>query len=214
MLFKLKNRTIQIIIFLTFLCSYSLIAEKTEKVLCFGDSITHDGKWLQMVTEKTSYEFINCGRSGRRVSQAYKELLPYLKKYTGSKIIILLGVNDLPARDRRPDKVKVDSCVEGMKEVVNELLKGYKPENIILLGPCKVNPKTMSSVNLKKGYHVINEMLKDLNQKYSELAQKKGIKFYSLENVVSPENLPDGLHPDENGDKEIANFIINFLKNP
>ena len=81
--------------------------QKMIRILCFGDSITHKGQWHQIVSQDPEFETINAGRSGRRIAQGVKELPQYLKKHHKvDKLIILLGVNDLPARDPRPGKEK------------------------------------------------------------------------------------------------------------
>jgi len=127
---------------------------------------------------------------------------------------MFLGVNDLPARDKRPGDVKVAACVTNMSEAIDLAMTHFKPKDIILVAPCNVNPKTMSAVNLRKGYHVTPPLLAKLEEEYKALAKNKGIRFVSLLNVVSKENYKDGLHPNEAGDAEIAKAILSFLATP
>ena len=184
------------------------------RVLCFGDSITHKGTWVKTLDDDESIQAINAGRSGRRVSQALEALPPYLAKHQNlDRIILFLGVNDLPARDPRPGDVKVNECVDTMGKVIDLCRPCVKASgDIILVGPPNVNPKTMDKTNLEKGYNITPSLLKELGEGYAKLADEKGVRFLSLYKVVSKENYKDGLHPNTDGDEEIAKAVMEFLK--
>jgi lysophospholipase L1-like esterase len=184
-----------------------------QRILCYGDSITAIGTWVKTVGNDDAFVTINAGRSGRRASQATKELKPYLKKYSDlDAIIIFLGVNDLPARDKRPGDVKVAGCVADISEAIDLAMTRFEAKDIILVAPCDVNPDTMDGRNRQKGYHVTSPLLAELEKEYKTLAEKKGIRFLSLLNVVSEENFKDGLHPNKAGDAEIAEAILSYLR--
>jgi acyl-CoA thioesterase I len=185
---------------------------KAQRILCFGDSITAKGEWVETVGKKTGFETINAGKSGRKAAEAKEALKTYLSMYPDlDKIILFLGVNDLPARDPRPGDVKVAACVANISDAVELALTRFKPKDIILVAPCTVNPTTMNSINREKGYHVTPPLLAKMEKDYQALAEAKGISFLSLFEVVSPENYKDGLHPNAAGDVEIAKAIIAFL---
>lgn len=187
--------------------------ENPTRILFYGDSITANGEWVAEVGKNESIETINAGRSGRKAAQAKEELAPYLNKYADLDVIIMfLGVNDLPARDKRPGDVKVAACADSMSAAIDLALTRFKPENIILVAPCNVNPNTMSDVNLQKGYQVTPPLLAKMEKEFEKLAKVKGIDFFSLLNVVSKENYKDGLHPNKDGDHEIATAISEFLQ--
>ena len=190
------------------------VTEKTTamRILCFGDSITASGSWLPIVAKAASLELINAGVSGRKAAEAKTALADYLAKYTDlDRIIMILGVNDLPARDKRPGSVKVAACVSHMSEAIDLALTRFKPNDIILAAPCGVNPATMSQVNLEKGYDITPPLLTQMEAGYQALAQTKAVQFLSLLNVVSKDNYNDGLHPNDDGDAEIARAISAFL---
>jgi lysophospholipase L1-like esterase len=182
------------------------------KILCFGDSITECGEWVATLGTHKRFETINAGKSGRQTVEAKKMLAPYLEDNSDlDKIIMFLGVNDLPARDKRPSDVKVNSCVKNMSDAIDLAITRFKPENIILVAPCNVSLDTMNDVNFKKGYNITPPLLVMLEGEYKSLAKKRGILFVSLLNVVSKDNYKDGVHPNEDGDSEIAKAILNFL---
>jgi len=186
-----------------------------KQILCYGDSITGKGEWVTTVGVHKSFVTINAGKSGRKAANAKNELKPYLEKYQNlDKVIMLLGANDLPARDKRPGNMKVTICTRGMSEAVDLAMQHIKPQDIILVAPCNVNSDTMRDRNRTKGYHVTPPLLKKLEEEYKALAKKKGIRFASLLNVVSKENYKDGLHPNKAGDAEIAEAMLNLLTKP
>ena len=183
-----------------------------RRILCFGDSITQNGGWLATVAESCSVEMINAGRNGRKAAEAKTDLVACLDEHADlDRIIMLLGVNDLPARDKRPGEVKVAACVACMSKAIDFALTRFKPEDIVLVAPCGVNVDNMSEMNLEKGYQVIAPLLARMEVGYRALAFEKGVLFLSLLNVVSQTNLQDGLHPNQAGDAEIAGAVLAFL---
>ena len=183
-----------------------------QRVLCFGDSITEGGSWVASAGKTASVETINAGKAGRKAAEAKTSLAAYLDKYRDiDRIIMLLGINDLPARDKRPGDVKVAACVSNMGAAIDLALTRFKPQDIILVAPCGVNPGKMSQVNLAKGYDITQPLLVQLEAGYKALALKKGVLFLSLLNVVSKDNYKDGLHPNKEGDAEIAQAVATFL---
>lgn len=208
---KLKLKLIAIFAFVV-CCSNVEAAE--QKILCFGDSITHHGKWVKVLDRDRGLSVINAGRSGRRVSQAAKEIVPYLEKHKDlDKIILFLGVNDLPARNKSSAKTKIRQCSKDMSKAIDIALKYVKnTEDVILVAPCDVNPAIMNQSVLSKGYDITSPLLKQLEAGYEVLAKKKKISFLSLYNVVSKKNYTDGVHPNAAGDDEIAKALLNYLK--
>jgi lysophospholipase L1-like esterase len=186
-----------------------------QVVLCYGDSITAaKGGWVSKVGQVEGIQTLNAGIGGRRAVNAKVELEKYLERYKGQKVdrvLMVLGVNDLPARDKRPGNEKVAICVKGMTEAVDLALTRFKPEQITLIAPSGVNSNAMSKTNLGKGYQIVQPLLEQLEVQYRDLAKKKGIRFFSLLNVVSKENYTDGLHPNDAGHAQIAKAVASYL---
>ncbi len=185
-----------------------------SKIVCFGDSITHGAKvngrsWVYILSkEHQNFDFINEGRNGRKTSDK-KELLPILKKYSDANyFLIFLGVNDL----KNGNDSLVDLCVGDMKWMIEKIRQSNKKVKIVILSPSKINLKTMSLLNIEKNYNKNTEKsLIKLEIRYRALAKKDSVEFISLLNTVSPQNYVDGLHPNENGQQEIANKIWSNL---
>lgn len=181
-----------------------------EKIVCFGDSITHGAKvngrsWVYILSkEHQNFDFINEGRNGRKTSDK-EELLPILKKYPDANyFLIFLGVNDL----KNGNDSLVNLCVENMKWMINKIRQTNNAVKIVILSPTQINLKTMSPLNVGKKYNenTYKSLIK-LGKRYRELAKEDSIGFITLLNSVSPQNYADGLHPNEKGQQEIAKKI-------
>lgn len=186
---------------------------KEYTILCFGDSITAAGYWIERLENDSPHRFINGGQSGRRAAHAPEELGEVLDDHPeADALILMLGVNDLPARDPRPGEVKVAKVVADMGEAIERARRQIDPANILLVAPPTVYPERLSDVNLQKGYQVTPSLLAQLEAGYRALAREKGVAFFSLLQAVSAENSRDGLHPDQNGHAQMAAVVAPLLE--
>lgn len=180
------------------------------QVVCFGDSITYgalvDGKsWVYFLSkEHADIDFINEGRSGRKTSDK-AELLPVLNQYPNADYyLIFLGVNDL----KNGNDSLVNSCVANMKWMITEIRKVDGKVKIVILAPSDINLETMNEINVQKKYNGnTKQSLYKLEKKYKELAKEMHTEFISLLHTVSKENYADGLHPNVEGQKQIAKTV-------
>lgn len=197
-----------------------------QTVLCIGDSITEaDPGWVKLLGEHAAIDTINAGKGGRQTAAAAETFATALADgATFDRVILFLGVNDLPARNPAPPAKKIATCVANMEKAIDAALAKVPPQDVILVAPCSVNAQIMRKPpatdprmaslcerNVQKGYHICQPILEELEKAYRELAAKKNVRFISLLGVVSPENLPDGLHPNEAGHREIAAVMTPFL---
>lgn len=180
------------------------------QVVCFGDSITYGTKvdkhsWVWFLS-KTHPEihFINAGRSGRKTADK-EELLPVLKKYSNADYyLIFLGVNDL----KDGTNAQVNNCIQNMKWMISRIQATDPKAKVVILSPPDINLKTMSQVNIQKKYNQnTRKGLFQLEKKYEELSQEEHVFFISLLHAVSKPNYVDGLHPNIEGQEQIANTV-------
>lgn len=183
-------------------------------VVCFGDSITYGAKvdghsWVWYLSkEHPQTNFINAGRSGRKTADK-EELLPVIQKNASAKyFLIFLGVNDL----KDGNDAMVNDCITNMKWMISKIHAGAPQAKIIILSPSDINVKTMAPVNVQKKYNEnTHKALNDLNKKYKQLAREENLGFISLLHSVSKPNYADGLHPNENGQMQIAQTVWKHL---
>jgi acyl-CoA thioesterase-1 len=183
-------------------------------VVCFGDSITyganvHGHSWVWYLSEEhTNINFINAGRSGRKTSDK-EELLPVIQKNASAKyFLIFLGVNDL----KNGNDSMVNNCITNMKWMIAKIHEGAPQAKIIILSPTDINVKTMAPINVQKKYNEnTHNSLNALNKKYKQLAREENLGFISLFHSISKPNYADGLHPNENGQMQIASTVWKHL---
>ena len=185
------------------------VSVEPPHVLFLGDSITAGGRWFPTAEKIASIKALPGGECGRKTSEGKHALEKYLVKYPdATRLVIFLGVNDLPSRDTRPDDVKVASCVANMSEIIDLGLTRFKPKDIILIAPTTVHPEAMNELNKSKGYDVCGPMLAQLETEYKALAEKKGVQFLSLLNALTGEQTHDGLHPKQPAGNEVLGQAI------
>lgn len=200
--------------------------EPPQTVLCIGDSITAaDRSWAALVGNHPQIDSITAGKGGRQTGAAAETFQHALDAgHSFDRVVFFLGVNNLPGRDPRPPEQKRAICVQDMGRAIDMALEKLKPGDVILVAPCSVNATLMRQPcetdvpttkrrerNVQKGYDICQPMLEQLEADYRTLAAAKGVRFVSLLKVVSPENLPDGLHPNDEGQRQIAAVMEPFL---
>jgi acyl-CoA thioesterase I len=186
-----------------------------KQVVCFGDSITHgalvDGKsWVYFLSKKHGdIDFVNAGRNGRKTSDK-KELLPILEKYPNAdNYLIFLGVNDL----KDGTDSMVNDCFANMQWMIEEIRKTNSNAKVVILAPSDINLETMNDINANKKYDQnTKQSLYKLEKKYRQLAKEEQTGFISLLHAVSKSNYVDGLHPNIDGQREIAKTVWKGLK--
>lgn len=199
-------------IFMIFiLCAFMMLNQKPKyKIICIGDSITYgagvEGNgWVEQIAKKSDkILMVNEGRKGRRTSDK-EEIIPILERNLDSDLVLLLlGVNDL----KNGNDSLVSSCVSNMKWIITQIKEKMPKAKIVLMAPCNINIETMSEINRQKKYNENTvKSLAKLEIEYKKLAEEENIGFISLFNAVSPQNFLDGLHPNIDGYKEIADII-------
>ncbi|MCX7797385.1 MAG: SGNH/GDSL hydrolase family protein [Melioribacter sp.] len=201
---------VQFFVLLMMLSAFMFTQNAKYKILCFGDSITRgagvEGNgWVEQVSKMSDkFLMINAGRNGRKTSDTL-ELVPVLEKHLDANLVlIMLGVNDL----KNGNDSLVNLCVSNMKWMITQVKTKLTKAQILLIAPCNISFETMSEINKQKRYNenTYNSLIK-LEKEYEKLATEEKVNFISLFNVVSPKNFLDGVHPNIEGHREIAEII-------
>ncbi|MBO8130984.1 MAG: SGNH/GDSL hydrolase family protein [Candidatus Marinimicrobia bacterium] len=211
----MKNSLFTISLMFSFILMFTLCSRNPLKIVAFGDSITAgtylNGKsWVYHLDKQNDkITVVNAGRNGRKTSDKH-ELIPVIQNNKDTDIfMIFLGVNDL----KDGNDSLVENCVNNVSWMIDMLKQSIPDVKIYLLSPCDINLETMSELNKQKKYNQnTKNSLYKLNKEYEKLAKRKKVEFISLLKSVSTQNYTDGLHPDSNGQTEIANTIWERLK--
>ncbi len=203
---------------------------KSIRILFQGDSITDAGRdkrnyfdlgpgypkyAAEHIREKyagTEFEFINLGISGNRTSQLFDRLYSDAIALKPNVISFLIGINDVWHR-YGPEVIATTD--EQLELNYREILKRIKRETnakIVILSPyvLDVNDKD----NMKKDLETVLPIIRKLASEYADayvpldelfdeaLKSQPEPRFYS----------PDGVHPNDNGAKFIAEHYAKAIE--
>lgn len=189
------------------LFSMTQLTAQNKKILCFGNSLTagyglaKEQSWPMLIQEKIesadlSYEIIQSGLSGETSAGGLSRIKWVLKEPIDI-FILELGPNDglrgLPLAQTE----------KNLQAIINYVKSKNKDVKIILAG-MRVPP------NMGPEY---SEEFQELFTKLSSANKATLIPFF-LEGVagVKSLNLNDGIHPNEEGQKIVANTVWKYLK--
>lgn len=208
---------------------------KEKRVVFLGDSITEgagasepDKCYVSLIGKMPDFEYVyNAGIGGTRVSRNFEPsqthrhnadfnlrvcLLPTPADY----VVVFGGVNDWGRSDVPLGNVgdkTVYSFAGAIEVLIEQLSEKYGRENIRFILPMKCyNCRSISPVN---GY-----MLKDYVSKEKEVLDYYKIPYLNLFDFGPEEPLVntntglffDGLHPNDEGHKYLAEKISNFIR--
>lgn len=170
--------------------------EKNDRVLFFGDSITHSvGHTFQYHTWILSYyatrypesrfTYINAGRSGDTASAALIRLNSDININDYNKVVIMLGTNDVNRstyNSHRDDKAACDAVIETYIKNIDTLQKKLTENGaeLILMGPTYWNEFTSQSASSPEIIEGYNNEIRRVNNYLKDYAYDKGICYVDL----------------------------------
>ena len=181
--------------------------EQVKKIVFFGDSLTaaynidmEDG-YVALLQKKVNekglpYKLINAGNSGE-TSAGGLNRIDWILKQDLDIFVLELGANDgLRGIDTHETKKNLQTIVDKVKA---------KNPNVKLAIAAMEAPPNMGQVFTKSFRAIFTELAKDNEMTYIP---------FMLNNVagIKELNLPDGIHPNEKGQKIVAENIWNSLK--
>lgn len=195
-----------IVSFLFLWSSVTLQAQERKTILFFGDSITAgygvdtEDAFPALIQNKLNsknyhYRAVNAGLSGETSAGGLRRIEWVLRQNVDIFVLELGGNDGL----RGLDPVGTKKNLQGIINIVREKYSGI---NIILAG-------MEAPPNMGQDY------TDAFRKVYSDLAKENDLLFipFILEGVAgNPElNLPDGIHPTEEGHKIVAELVWSIL---
>ncbi len=193
--------------------------KKRRRIACIGDSITFGAGVMQ--TRKTAawtsvwekklgkdFQVLNYGVSGATLQQEgdfpYRKVgyLKRLKKAQPELILLMLGTNDA-----KPYNWDESRFAREYEELILELRDKPWPHRLVLMAPPKAFPEEKSGVI---AFDIENEPIRDVIRPLaSSLGRKYGLQVIDLYALTEehPEYFDDGVHPNELGNRVIAEQI-------
>lgn len=180
--------------------------QSLKKILFFGNSLTAaygieiDKGYTSLIQEKIDslnlkYEAINAGNSGETSSGGLGRI-SWLLKEPIDIFVLELGAND------GLRGISTDETYKNLSTII-DTVKGKYPECKVILAGMQVPP------------NMGDEYSKRFKEIYLKLSKEKNVHLipFMLENVAGiPElNLEDGIHPNEEGQKILAENVWKVL---
>ena len=203
-------------------CTVLLLTDMKMRVLFQGDSITDAGRdkrnyynlshgypfysaeLIRDAYPDVEFEFINLGISGNRTSQLFDRFYTDGISLQPDVISILIGINDVWHR-YGPERIETtDEQIALNYRKLLERIKAQTNAKIIILSPYLLDCDDKENIreDLKTVLPIIRELAHEFADEYvpldelfeEALASQPSPMYYS----------PDGVHPNENGAKFIA----------
>jgi acyl-CoA thioesterase-1 len=182
--------------------------EKSEKktVLFYGNSLTagygldEDASFPALIQDKIdslnlNYNVINGGLSGETTASGLSRLEWFLEEEPEVFILELGGNDGLRG-------IPLDETRRNLEAIISSISQKY-PDTKILLAGMQIPP------------NMGIEYTEEFRKMYAEIAENQNLEFipFLLEGVAGdPElNLPDGIHPTEEGQKIVAQTVWKHL---
>lgn len=189
-----------------------------KTIACIGDSITFGagvrGKkektWEYFLNEKlgSSFQVLNYGISGRTLQDEgdypYKadKFYPITKKEALDTYLIMLGTND--AKPYNFEEERYRSELHGFLKEYLQL--NHHPKVIVMTPPCVFKEEKTGIV----AFDIDPDNIETIASIVAQEAKKLRIPVFDLHQHTKdhPEWFADGVHPDEKGNRAIAEYIF------
>lgn len=199
-----------------------------EKTICvFGDSITmgawdlEKGGWVNRLrlfidTEQFSgrlkdyFTIYNLGVDGDTTVGLLKRFQVEAEFRDPAIVIFAIGSND-SVFDKSKNKFLVppDEFEENIKELIGEAA-GISPI-VIFLGAGTIDENKTMPISWERNFYLENINILSYNQKIKEIAEKNNVLYLDIFDLLSVEDLEDGVHPNISGHEKIFLKIRDFL---
>lgn len=179
---------------------------KKGDIVFLGNSITDGGEWAELFDMPNVK---NRGISGDIVNNVRKRL-DQITEGQPAKIFLLIGINDVSHKNETVESIAAD-----YEKLVDEIMAKAPHTKLYIQSVFPVK----ESYDIFKGLNGRGHMVKPLNDKIRQIAQKRGLTYIDLYSVLqgadgnlSDEYTNDGLHLTGPGYKAWVNAIRNYVK--
>ena len=157
---------------------------------------------------------VNSGISGETTDDIVNNLQDRVYKYNPSKVIILIGINDIER------KISKEKTIENINKIVTQI-KDNKPDcEIYLESIYPINNSNEEKINHSMVGIRTNDQVKSLNEDLVKLSKKKKINYIDLYDKLLDKNgnlkieyTKEGLHMSDEGYEIITKYIKKYVLN-
>lgn len=162
-----------------------------------GDSITD---FYDLEEYYENMPVVNSGIDGNKTEDILSNMEDRVYKYNPSKVILLIGINDL----------KANKSEEKVVENIDVILKKIKQN----LPNCEIYVESIYPMNEDWSVYVDSETIQSVNKKIKKYASENNYTYIDVysklideDEKLKKEYSNDGLHPNENGYEVITKIV-------
>ncbi len=207
---------------------------KFINILVFGDSVTwgfgdsekrgwvdrlkgffHSNKYIRRLVFYTVYNLGIGGDTTELLLERFKNEMEAraeenIKDRKEDVIIFDIGINDsifLNSKDN--PGVNLENFQKNLRELINQAKKFTK--KIIFIGLSKVDESKTAPIPWDKAWYWTNENIIEYDSVIRSVCQKNNLMYLNMLDLLSKEDLSDGLHPNSQGHQKMFERVRDFL---
>ncbi len=223
----MTNKLLLVLIFFGLIILFSFRrADKTKKVVFFGDSITQAGVnpngYITMMKDmlqkegNTNYDLIGAGVGGNKVYDLYLRLEDDVLSKSPDIVVIYVGVNDVWHKSSSGTGTDADKFEKFYRAIIKKLQAANA--KVILVTPATIGEKknyvNQQDGDLNKYSNIIKSIGKDANLPVCDL--RTLFENYEQEHNTTDVDRGvltiDGVHLNDAGNKLVAETILEKIK--
>lgn len=182
-----------------------------ENIVFFGDSITEGYNVKEFFDE---YRVVNSGISGNITKNLIDRIETDLYDYNPSKVIILIGTNDIRAN------ISDEEIIDNIKEIINSIRKNRKNAEIYIQSIYPINRDIDKEYWKDVNSEYNNKHIIKLNKLIKNLCKEEKINYINVYSKLIDDNgnlksayTKEGLHLNDLGYYKVTNVLKEYLKN-
>ena len=191
-------------------------------ILIFGDSITwgaydpEQGGWATRLrnyfeAKDNDTDVYNLGVSGDTTADLLNRIEIEVKSREPDLIIFAIGINDAQfIHSTNGLHVSLDEFQQNLAKLLSVAKKFT--DKVVFVGLTKVDESKTTPIPWSTDKSYTNENIKRLDNAIEKFCEDNNLKFIQMENVVSNDDLIDGLHPNTKGHIKIFNRMKSELE--
>lgn len=182
-----------------------------ENIVFFGDSITEGYNVKEFFDE---YRVVNSGISGNITKNLIDRIETDLYDYNPSKVIILIGTNDIRAN------ISDEEIIDNVKNIIKGIRKNRKNAEIYIQSIYPINRDIDKEFWQDINSEYNNKHIIELNKLIKNLCKEEKINYINVYSKLIDDNgnlksayTKEGLHLNDLGYYKVTNVLKEYLKN-
>ena len=182
-----------------------------ENIVFFGDSITEGYNVKEFFDEN---RVVNSGISGNITKNLIDRIETDLYDYNPSKVIILIGTNDIRAN------ISDEEIIDNVKNIIKGIRKNRKNAEIYIQSIYPINRDIDKEFWQDINSEYNNKHIIELNKLITNLCKEEKINYINVYSKLIDDNgnlksayTKEGLHLNDLGYYKVTNVLKEYLKN-